>query len=257
MEPSPADSPDRTLDDTRRVQLIEELYRRYGRDSARVGRYANRVRYWWKKYAWMVVVNGSKLIKRLIDIFAASILLILLIPLFLLVALLIKATDRGPVLFWQMRVGRWGREFPFPKFRSMVTDAEKLKAKLLAQNDHDNSITFKMKRDPRITWIGRIIRKLSIDELPQLWCVLRGDMSLVGPRPPVPAEVAAYSLADRRRLDAVPGLTCIWQVSGRGNIPFDEQVKLDVQYIESQSLWLDLKLLFKTIPAVLTGKGAY
>jgi lipopolysaccharide/colanic/teichoic acid biosynthesis glycosyltransferase len=114
-----------------------------------------------------------------------------------------------------------------------------------------------MKDDPRITWIGKIIRKFSIDELPQLWCVLRGDMSLVGPRPPVPREVALYSLADRRRLEITPGLTCIWQVSGRGDIPFPQQVKLDVDYIESQSFWVDLKLLFLTVPAVLTGKGAY
>ena len=125
------------------------------------------------------------------------------------------------------------------------------------ENDHDESITFKMKRDPRVTWIGRIIRKLSLDELPQLWCVLKGEMSLVGPRPPVPSEVAQYTLADRRRLEAVPGLTCIWQVSGRGDIPFDQQVQLDVQYIESQSLWLDIKLLFRTVPAVLFGRGAY
>jgi lipopolysaccharide/colanic/teichoic acid biosynthesis glycosyltransferase len=139
----------------------------------------------------------------------------------------------------------------------MVVNAEKLKDTLLAQSDHKDSVTFKMKKDPRITWIGRIIRKASIDELPQLGCVLKGDMSLVGPRPPVPREVAQYTLADRRRLDVIPGLTCIWQVSGRGDIPFKEQVKLDLQYIESQSVWLDVKLLFKTIPAVLTGRGAY
>jgi lipopolysaccharide/colanic/teichoic acid biosynthesis glycosyltransferase len=114
-----------------------------------------------------------------------------------------------------------------------------------------------MKNDPRVTWIGRIIRKFSIDELPQLWCVLIGDMSLVGPRPPVPREVALYTLKDRRRLESTPGLTCIWQVSGRGDIPFPQQVELDVEYIESQSLWLDLKILLKTVPAVLTGKGAY
>jgi lipopolysaccharide/colanic/teichoic acid biosynthesis glycosyltransferase len=114
-----------------------------------------------------------------------------------------------------------------------------------------------MKKDPRITWIGRIIRKLSIDELPQLWCVLKGDMALVGPRPPLPREVALYSLSDRRRLDVLPGLTCIWQVEGRGDIPFPEQVEMDVRYIESQSLWFDIVLLLKTVPAVLTGKGAY
>jgi len=248
-------------DNRRRVLLIEELYRRYGGDAAHVERVAVRLRFWWKKYAWVMVVNGSNLLKRLIDIVASGVAMVVLLPLFAGVALAIKLTDRGAVLFWQTRVGQWGREFPFPKFRSMVINAEALKDQLLAHNDHQqkgaSNITFKMKRDPRITWIGRIIRKLSIDELPQLWCVFKGDMSLVGPRPPVPREVAEYTLSDRRRLDVVPGLTCIWQVSGRSDIPFDEQVKLDVQYIESQSLWLDIKLLFKTIPAVLSGKGAY
>jgi lipopolysaccharide/colanic/teichoic acid biosynthesis glycosyltransferase len=179
------------------------------------------------------------------------------LPLFAFVALLIKLTDGGPVLFWQTRVGRWGREFAFPKFRSMVVHAESLKAALMHQNDHKVGVTFKMRKDPRVTWIGRILRKLSIDELPQLWCVLKGDMSLVGPRPPIPQEVARYTLAERKRLDAVPGLTCIWQVSGRGNLPFPRQVELDVQYIQQQSLSLDLQLLWRTIPAVLSGKGAY
>jgi lipopolysaccharide/colanic/teichoic acid biosynthesis glycosyltransferase len=203
------------------------------------------------------VVGGAQILKRAIDIIVAATTLLCLSPLFFVVAILIKLTDDGPVLFWQTRVGRWGSEFDFPKFRSMVIQAEDLKDSILAQNDHQQSITFKMKQDPRVTKIGRIIRKLSIDELPQLWLVLHGEMSLVGPRPPVPAEVAKYTLADRRRLDVTPGLTCLWQVSGRGDIPFEEQVKLDVQYIASQNLWLDLKLLIKTIPAVLLGKGAY
>jgi len=291
-----------------RILLTEELYQRYG--SAGAGR---SLRFWRKKYAWLLVVGGARFIKRLLDVVLALVGLIVLAPLFLLVALLIKLTDRGPVLFWQTRVGQWGREFPFPKFRSMVVNAEALKDQLLAQNDHLRKVeaqlqafleprggqatadelaafladmgqpipaaklgayfdgdrvnparltefltlTFKMKNDPRITWIGRIIRKGSIDELPQLWCVVKGDMSLVGPRPPVPREVEKYTLADRRRLDALPGLTCFWQVQGRGDIPFPRQVQLDVQYIESQSVWLDLKLLFQTIPAVLLGKGAY
>ena len=203
-------------------------------------------------------MGGARFLKRLIDVLVSLTAIIVLAPLWIFVALAIKLTDRGPVLFWQSRVGQYGREFPFPKFRSMVTNAEALKDKLLQQNQHGSSgVTFKMKNDPRITWIGRIIRKLSIDEAPQLWCVLVGDMSLVGPRPALPREVALYSLSDRRRLDVVPGLTCIWQVSGRGDIPFDQQVKLDVQYIESQSLWFDIVLLFKTIPAVLFGRGAY
>jgi lipopolysaccharide/colanic/teichoic acid biosynthesis glycosyltransferase len=173
------------------------------------------------------------------------------------VILLIKITDRGPVLFWQTRVGRWGREFALPKFRSMVVDAELLQDALRERSGQPAGVTFKMKRDPRVTWIGRIIRKFSIDELPQLWCVLKGEMSLVGPRPPLPSEVAQYTLTERRRLEVVPGLTCSWQVGGRSDIAFPQQVALDVQYIESQSLGLDLKLLLHTIPAVILGRGAY
>ena len=138
----------------------------------------------------------------------------------------------------------------------MVINAEEIKDRLLDQSDLGDSVTFKMKKDPRVTWVGRIIRKFSIDELPQLWCVLKGDISLVGPRPPVPREVAEYTLADRRRLDTTPGLTCTWQVSGRSDIPFEKQVEWDVKYIESQSLTMDLLLLLKTIPAVLLGKGS-
>jgi lipopolysaccharide/colanic/teichoic acid biosynthesis glycosyltransferase len=210
-----------------------------------------------KKAAHLLLTQGGQIAKRCTDVLVAAIALVLLSPLFLCVAVGIKLTDGGPVLFWQQRVGRWGQEFWFPKFRSMIVQAEQLKATLLAQNDHGQSVTFKMKRDPRVTWIGRIIRKLSIDELPQLWCVLKGEMSLVGPRPPVPREVAQYTLADRRRLDVVPGLTCIWQVSGRGDIPFPEQVRMDREYIEHQSLWTDAKILLRTIPAVIGGKGAY
>ncbi len=210
-----------------------------------------------KRKVWTFTIRSSERLKRAIDVAGSLALLVALSPLFAVVAAIIKLTDWGPVFFWQTRVGRYGREFPFPKFRSMVTNAETLKDQLLANNDHGDSVTFKMKRDPRVTRIGRIIRKLSIDELPQLWCVLKGDMSLVGPRPPVPREVAKYTLAQRRRLDVTPGLTCIWQVSGRGDIPFPQQVELDVKYIESQSLWTDIKLLCLTVPAVLLGKGAY
>lgn len=236
-----------------RPELIEELYQRYGNTSNSV----HRLHYWRKKYSWLMVVGSVRGLKRGLDIVVSLAALILLAPVFIGVAALIKLTDFGPILFWQVRVGRWGKEFQFPKFRSMVLNAEKLKEQLLAQNDHGNSVTFKMKNDPRVTVIGRIIRKLSLDELPQLWCVLIGDMSLVGPRPPVRSEVEKYTLADRRRLDIKPGLTCIWQVSGRGDIAFRQQVELDVQYIESQSLWLDFVLLLRTVPAVLSGKGAY
>jgi len=243
-------------DDARRLEMIEELYQRYGKQTGAIGM-LKRARFWRKKYAWLAVVGSAVVFKRAIDITVSGLMLLALSPLFLVVAAAIKLTDGGPVLFWQRRVGKWGREFDFPKFRSMVVDAEKMKDALLAQSHHHDSITFKMKKVPRVTWIGRLIRKVSIDELPQLWNVFKGDMSLVGPRPPVPREVAQYTLSDRRRLDAVPGLTSLWAIAGRGDVPFDRQVDLDVQYIESQSLWLDIKILFKTIPAVLFGRGAY
>jgi lipopolysaccharide/colanic/teichoic acid biosynthesis glycosyltransferase len=196
-------------------------------------------------------------VKRALDISLVSLLLMVIWPIYALVALLIWLDDPGPVFYSQTRIGKYGKTFPFPKFRSMVRDADKLKDKLLAKNEMTGGITFKMKRDPRIIPIGFVIRKYSLDELPQLWSILKGDLSLVGPRPPVPREVALYTAADRRRLEAVPGLTCIWQVSGRSEIPFPRQVELDVEYLESRSLSLDLRLLLATIPAVLTGKGAY
>ena len=199
----------------------------------------------------------ERLCKRGIDILAASIGLALLSPLLLFVAVLIKLCDGGPVLFWQTRIGHRGKSFAFPKFRSMVVDAPQLKADLIGNNDHGKSVTFKMKNDPRVTSVGAIIRRLSIDELPQLWCVLTGKMTLVGPRPPVPGEVDRYSISDRRRLEAIPGLTCIWQVSGRGEIPFESQVELDVEYIQRRTLLLDFTLLLRTVPAVVTGRGAY
>lgn len=210
-----------------------------------------------KRRLWLFVVTATLAFKRLLDIVFSLTALLMLSPLFLVVALLIKLYDRGPVFYVQKRVGLHGKEFPFPKFRSMVRNADALKDTLLQQADRKGDITFKMKRDPRITPIGRFIRRFSIDELPQFWCVFVGDMSIVGPRPPVPREVALYSQEDRRRLEVKPGLTGIWQVSGRAEIGFKQQVELDVLYIESHGFWLDLKLILKTIPAVLTGKGAY
>ncbi|MEI6415989.1 MAG: sugar transferase [Pseudomonadota bacterium] len=209
------------------------------------------------KILWRIARSLGQAVKRFFDMILALLGLLAAMPILLPVAALIKLTDGGSVLFWQTRIGKWGKPFRFPKFRSMVVNAEALQKQLLAENVHGDGVTFKLKRDPRITWIGRIIRKTSIDELPQLWCVLKGEMSLVGPRPALEREVSRYSLDDRRRLDATPGLTCIWQVSGRSDVPFPKQVLMDVEYIEQQSLWYDIKLLFKTIPAVITGRGAY
>lgn len=207
---------------------------------------------------WRWIVGEVHPVKRMIDLIGATLLTILLSPLLLVIAVLIKLQDGGPILFWQTRVGRTGRCFSFPKFRSMVTNAEAVLESIQMMNHHRNgSITFKMKRDPRITPLGRFIRKYSIDELPQLWCILNGNMSLVGPRPPLPREVDQYSPHDLRRLDVAPGLTCLWQVEGRGDLPFEKQVELDLRYVDEQSLWLDLKLLLRTLPAVLAGKGAY
>lgn len=240
-----------------RTQALKALERRYQNSGYTHLFHATTLRSIWKRQAWLWTVLLSRAIKRLIDVIASACALLLLAPLFLIIAGFIYIHDRGPVLFWQTRVGQWGREFPCPKFRSMVTNAEAIKAQLMSQNQHKEGITFKIKRDPRITPIGRFIRKTSIDELPQLWSILIGDMSLVGPRPPVPQEVRQYTLAQRRRLDVKPGLTCFWQVEGRGDIPFTQQVELDVRYINSQSFWLDIWLLLKTVPAVVLGKGAY
>ena len=233
----------------------EELIRRFENIQRLTWRY--KLRFFIKRLVWAGVVQGAYLMKRLLDIAGSGLLLVLLSPLYALVALAIRLDSPGPIFFKQIRVGRWGTLFPMWKFRSMYIDAEERKRALMQENEMAGGVIFKMKRDPRITRVGKFIRKASIDELPQLWNVLVGDMSLVGPRPPLPVEVNQYSLSDRRRLDVVPGITCIWQVSGRSDIPFDQQVQLDVRYIESQSIWLDLKLLLLTIPAVLLGRGAY
>jgi exopolysaccharide biosynthesis polyprenyl glycosylphosphotransferase len=193
--------------------------------------------------------------KRLFDIVASAVALWLLLPLFVVVMALIKLTSRGPVFFRQTRVGLHGRTFNMLKFRSMVVNAESLKAALAAQNEQAGPV-FKMRRDPRVTRIGRFIRKYSIDELPQLINVLRGDMSVVGPRPPVPDELLKYEAWQRRRLSVRPGLTCIWQVSGRNQISFEDWMLLDMQYIDHWSLARDFQLIFRTIPVVITGRGA-
>lgn len=210
----------------------------------------------WQRSQWRWRTQSGPIIKRSFDIWASAIFLILFSPLYLLIALLIRWEDGGPAIFAQTRVGEWGREFQMYKFRSMCPDAEARLAEVLAKNQHKEGVTFKIKDDPRLTRVGKWLRKLSLDELPQVWNVLKGDMSLVGPRPPVPREVALYSLADRRRLAVKPGITCLWQIGGRSEIDFSGQVKLDLAYIEAQSLSTDMKILFKTIPAVASGKGA-
>jgi len=196
-------------------------------------------------------------VKRALDCTMAGAGLLALSPLLLASAVAIKLESPGPVLFSQTRVGQGGAPFRCWKLRSMYIDAEARKSELLQENEMSGGTTFKMKRDPRITRVGRFIRKASIDELPQLWNVLVGDMSLVGPRPPVPAEVATYSAYQRQRLMTKPGITCTWQVSGRSDIPFKEQARLDIEYIMKRSLRKDLMLLLRTIPAVLLARGAY
>jgi lipopolysaccharide/colanic/teichoic acid biosynthesis glycosyltransferase len=195
--------------------------------------------------------------RRAFDVVGAAVLLILTAPLSAVVALALLLAGNRPVIFWQQRVGVGGRPFWFPKFTSMQNGSYALHQHMLALSDYRDSVTFKMRNDPRVTRIGRVIRALSIDELPQLWTVLRGGMSLVGPRPPLPSEVARYTAVQRRRLEVKPGLTCLWQVHGRSLLPFDRQVLLDVEYIDHQSIWLDLKILLRTIPAVLSCRGAF
>jgi exopolysaccharide biosynthesis polyprenyl glycosylphosphotransferase len=194
-------------------------------------------------------------IKRALDVVGATIALALMAPVLALIALAIKLEDGGPIFFVQERSGLYGRKFPMFKFRSMVPDAEARKAALQAMNEMSGPV-FKMARDPRITRIGALIRKTSLDEWPQFWNVLRGEMSLVGPRPPIPAEVARYERWQMRRLSMKPGITCIWQVSGRNTVDFDTWMRLDLEYIDNWSLFLDVKLLLRTVPAVISGSGA-
>jgi exopolysaccharide biosynthesis polyprenyl glycosylphosphotransferase len=201
--------------------------------------------------------NGEAMvIKRSMDVILGGLALFLLSPILLLTALAIKLEDpAGPVLYGQERSGLFGKTFTMWKFRSMVTNADALRETLLAENEMDGPV-FKIKNDPRITRVGRLIRKTSIDEFPQFWNVFVGQMSLVGPRPPIPAEVTEYKRWQMRRLSMKPGITCIWQVEGRNNVDFETWMKLDLQYIDNWSLFLDFKLMVRTLPAVLFGTGA-
>ena len=238
------------LDRTKDADL-EELMRELAARAGGNKRRSLRLR------AWKFTVFGAYAVKRLIDIAGSAIGLVLLSPVFLAIAVAVKLSSPGPVFFKQVRVGRYGRHFDFYKFRSMRQDAEARKAALMDRNESKDGVIFKMKDDPRITKVGKFLRRTSLDELPQLWNVFIGDMSLVGPRPPVPSEVLEYTLEDRKRLDVIPGITCLWQIKGRSEIPFNEQVRLDKEYILAPSVWKDIVILFKTIPAILGGRGAY
>ena len=228
-------------------RLVEELASR-GRGNKRRSM---------RLQAWRFTVFCSYAAKRAIDIAGSFAGMLLLSPVYLAIAAAVKFTSPGPVIFSQVRVGRYGRHFRFYKFRSMRVDAEAQKAALLSKNESKDGVILKMKDDPRITKVGKFLRRMSLDELPQLWNVFIGDMSLVGPRPPVPKEVQEYTLEDRKRLDVIPGITCLWQIKGRSEIPFHEQVRLDKEYILAPGFWKDVKILLKTIPAIIGGKGAY
>lgn len=198
----------------------------------------------------------QRFLKRFMDILLAGAALIMLAPIVGLIIVAIKLDSKGPIYFSQTRVGRGGRLFRLHKFRTMVTNAEALKQTLLEKNESDGPV-FKIRNDPRVTRVGRFLRKTSLDELPQLWNVLIGDMSLVGPRPALPSEVIHWEKWQCRRLVVEQGCTCIWQVSGRSNVSFKEWMRMDMEYVYNWSLWLDIKLIFLTVWVMLTGRGAY
>jgi lipopolysaccharide/colanic/teichoic acid biosynthesis glycosyltransferase len=196
-------------------------------------------------------------LKRLLDLCLCVLLSAPVIAMSTSVALLIVIFERQSPLFWQKRAGLNGLPFRFPKFRTMIVGAEDMLPEIRHLNGHTDSITFKMEDDMRVTPLGRHLRRWSLDELPQFWSVLMGDMSLVGPRPALMDEVAKYSDLERKRLEVQPGLTCLWQVSGRSELPFCKQLELDLEYIRTRSLSLDIQIILKTVPAVLSTRGAY
>lgn len=199
---------------------------------------------------------GYLFVKRFFDIVLSILALIALSPLFLVTALAIKADSKGPVIYRQWRSGKNSRPFLMYKFRSMCADADKRLKDLASLNEKDGPV-FKMTNDPRVTKVGRFIRRVSIDELPQLVNILKGDMSIVGPRPPLPNEVVQYTPYQMQRLKVKPGLTCYWQIRGRSDLSFDEWIRLDLKYIEERGLWTDFKVIMRTVPVVFGGKGAY
>jgi lipopolysaccharide/colanic/teichoic acid biosynthesis glycosyltransferase len=194
--------------------------------------------------------------KRLFDLAVGSLVFVLVIPVVPLIALMIKLDSPGPVFYRQDRIGRGGRPFRFYKFRSMYREADRRRAELEAKNEQQGPV-FKIKSDPRITPVGQFLRRSSMDEIPQILNVLRGEMSIVGPRPPLPVEVARYQPWHRRRLDVKPGITCLWQIAGRSQIGFDEWMRLDMEYLRTRSLRTDLAIFVKTLPAVMARRGAY
>ncbi|MBT8083279.1 MAG: WecB/TagA/CpsF family glycosyltransferase [Gammaproteobacteria bacterium] len=208
-----------------------------------------------RRWRWALIARS--LLKRALDVSVAGGALLALSPLLLATAAIIRLESPGPVLFRQERVGRRGRTFAMLKFRSMFVDAEARLAELTAKNESAGGVLFKIKDDPRITQVGKIIRRYSIDELPQLINVMRGEMSIVGPRPALPSEVEKYTAAERKRLQTNPGLTCLWQIGGRSDLSFEQQVELDVDYLKQQNVLIDLGIIAKTVPAVINGKGAY
>ena len=205
-----------------------------------------------------VIRDGApyRISKRVFDLAVAAAALVLLIPIIPLIAVMIKLDTPGPVFYRQQRVGRRGRVFDFYKFRSMFADADERKKEVEALNEQDGPV-FKVRSDPRVTSVGRFLRRSSLDEIPQIFNVVKGQMSIVGPRPPLPSEVLRYQPWHRKRLEVTPGITCLWQISGRSHVSFNEWMRLDMEYIKQRSLRTDLLILLKTIPAVIARKGAY
>lgn len=199
---------------------------------------------------------GYRATKRAFDLIVGSGILLLLLPVIPLVALMIRFDSEGPVFYRQQRIGMGGRPFRFYKFRSMRADSDRLRADLEARNELTGPV-FKIKNDPRVTAVGQFLRRSSLDEIPQIFNVLKGDMSIVGPRPALPGEVARYEAWHRRRLDVKPGITCLWQVAGRSHVDFDEWMRLDIEYMSRRSLRTDVAIFVKTIPAVIARRGAY